>query len=145
MSRLCFWLSVFLSAGFLPLQAQDWLTAYNESVAAYNQGNLQNAYTLGKEALSRYQQQGDRQHANYMAVLQAMNQALLEGHLAEALYGAGQPDEAVRHFAAAMQVLDSRDNVPADYLSFCYSYGSLLLPISTKYLNFIRPRSPTRW
>ncbi len=201
MKNFCLWFCVFLGS-FSSLQAQDWLAAYKQSVEAYNQGDLPKAYTLGKEALNSYQQQGDRQHANYMAVLRqmsvvsfdlnkleeaaryaeeevkgwqqagtvdelsyinaldnlgliyttagnypeavavlqqawqmaaqrtdmdAVDKALIEGHLAEALYGTGQPDEAAGHFAAAMQVLDRQDNVPADYLSFSYSYGSLLL------------------
>ncbi len=72
----------------------------------------------------------------------AVDKAIIEGHLAEALYGANQLTKSAIHFAASLQVLDLVDEIPADYISFCYSYGTLSSEIENydnaiKYLSML--------
>lgn len=71
-----------------------------------------------------------------------VDKAIIEGHLAEALYGAGEISSSAAHFEACLKVLDSVDEIPGDYISFCYSYGTLSsenenYPAAIKYLSIL--------
>lgn len=179
---------------------QEWLSLYNQSLEYYNTGEYKAALSTGEDALSKYKQEADTGHANFMAILRQLsvtayalndipkavsyakeevdgwrsvasvdeatyisaldnlgvintsagsfenaianlskalemvslsssldevNKAIIEGHLAEALYGGGELTASEEHFVNVMNVLDSVEEVPADYLNFCYSYGTL--------------------
>ncbi|MEN8248025.1 MAG: CHAT domain-containing tetratricopeptide repeat protein [Bacteroidota bacterium] len=54
-----------------------------------------------------------------------VEKAIIEGHLAEVLYANGKNNESAEHFQSSLAILDQLDEIPADYLNFCYSYGSL--------------------
>ena len=56
--------------------------------------------------------------------------ALIEGHLALAEYGAGELNDSKVHFQSAFQVLDQLEELPGDYINFCYSYGILCIELS---------------
>ncbi|RLD24712.1 MAG: hypothetical protein DRI71_01760 [Bacteroidetes bacterium] len=54
-----------------------------------------------------------------------IEKAVIEGHLAEVLFAAGKLKESEAHFISCLMVLDEVEDIPGDYISFCYSYGSL--------------------
>ena len=57
--------------------------------------------------------------------LDEIGQAVLEGHLADALYDLGQIKASSEHFKKSLLVLDKKEDVPEDYIQFCYSFGLL--------------------
>lgn len=180
--------------------AQDWLTAYNNSVELYNQGNSENALEEARRSESLYSKQYSTDHNNYRAILRqlsvicydinelktginyarkevnswrsttsvdeltyidaldnlgvlysgnqqydsailvlqeairmaalhtdydAYEMAMKTAHLADAMYGGSNLQESEALFENAFAVLDQSEELPAEYLSFCYSYGKV--------------------
>ena len=200
MGRVLVILILFISSLLPQAYAQEWLDAYNQSLAFYENDQLEESLTSCKEALKYYKREADVDHANYRVILRQLSvicynlnklsdgqqyaleeveswrsasmvdeptyidaldnlgviytasgeydksiiilteslkvaesnsdkdetaRAIIEGHLAEALFAAGNLEESANHFIACLKVLDSIEEVPADYINFCYSYGTL--------------------
>ncbi len=180
--------------------AQEWLTAYNNSVALYNEGDSEKALTEATRSKSLYTKKYNIDHNNYRALLRQLSiinydlsqlekgvfyakteviswrntitvneviyvdaldnlgvlyaanlqydssvlilqeaiqlaianaaynpvaLGLKEGHLAEALYGSGNIDKSEIWFEKSFALLEQSEELPAEYLSFCYSYGKV--------------------
>lgn len=191
---------VFLTTATTLVCAQDWLTAYNNSVELYNQGNSEEAFDEAKRSESLYSKQYATDHNNYRAILRQLSvicydinnlksgigyarkevkswrntssvdeptfidaldnlgvlyganqqydsailvlqeairlatlnaeydqtsMAIKAAHLADALYGGGNLQESETTFEKAFQVLEQSEELPAEYLSFCYSFGKV--------------------
>ncbi len=185
-------------------RAQDWLTAYNNSVALFNDGNDAKALAEAQRSEQLYKKQYNPDHNNYRAILRQLavvcynlneldqgkkyavrevtswrstlqvdelsymdaldilgilyvaNQqydsaiivlqeavrlgsskpgypatelALKQCHLADALAGSGDANQAYIRFSEAMPVLEQNEELPAEYLSFCYSFGKTALAV----------------
>ncbi len=182
------------------LSAQDWLTAYNNSVALYNEADSEKALIEATRSEALYKKQYDIDHNNYRAILRqisiisydlyqlkqgiyfaktevdswrntitvdeviyvgaldilgvlyaansqydsailvlqeairlAMSNStykpdelgLKQGHLADALYGSGNLNKSEIWFEKSLALLEQAEELPAEYLSFCYSYGKV--------------------
>lgn len=180
--------------------SQDWLTAYNNSVALYNDGNTEKAIDEAVRSENLYKKQYDVDHNNYRAILRQLsiiNYDLFElekgisfaktevlswrntvsvdeityidaldnlgvlytanlqydsaiimlqeavslatarsdydqvelglksGHLADALFGSGNYEQSELWFEKSLAILEQAEELPAEYLSFCYSYGKV--------------------
>lgn len=180
--------------------AQDWLTAYNNSIALYNEGNTEKALEEATTCEGLYKKQYDVDHNNYRAILRhlsilnydlyqlekgiifaktevaswrntisvdeivyidaldnlgvlytansqydsaiiALQEAvklatgnstydqlelgLKSGHLADALFGSGNFEQSELWFEKSLALLEQVEELPAEYLSFCYSYGKV--------------------
>ena len=180
--------------------AQDWLTAYTNSVALYNDGNSEKALEEVARSEALYKNQYDIDHNNYRAILRQLSMinydlyeiesgvyfarkevaswrntisvdevvytdaldnlgvlyatnsqydsailvlqeairlamaissydpvelGLKEGHLADALFGSGNLDKSEIWFEKSFALLEQAEELPAEYLSFCYSYGKV--------------------
>lgn len=191
-------LNIFL--GSPNVVAQDWLTAYNNSVALYNEGDANKALEEAVRSEALYKKQYDINHNNYRALLRQLSiinydlndlstgiyyashevaswktatavdevsyigaldnlgvlytanlqydsailvlqEAVLlgsqqtaydqlelglnQGHLADALFGSGELEKSEMWFEKCFVLLEQSEELPADYLSFCYSYGKV--------------------
>ena len=69
-----------------------------------------------------------------------VDKAIIEGHLAVANFASGELETSRRQFESAMGILEQLDEIPADYLNFNYTYGTLLVELKSyslaeKYLS----------
>ena len=202
--RLNFYIILFVGLNILfssrTAVAQDWLTAYNNSVALYSEGDASKALEEAVRSEALYKKQYDINHNNYRALLRQLSiinydlndlskgvyyaghevaswktainvdevayigaldnlgvlytanlqydsailvlqeavslgtqqvaydqveLALNQGHLADALFGSGELEKSAMWFEKSFALLEQSEELPADYLSFCYSYGKV--------------------
>lgn len=182
------------------IKAQEWLTAYNNSVELYNSGNSAKAFEEAKRSEALYSKQYATDHNNYRAILRQLSvvcydlnnlpiginyarkevnswriastvdestyidaldnlgvlysgnqqydsailvlqealrmaalktdydpfgMAIKTAHLADAMYGGGNLQESETLFEKSFAELEQSEELPAEYLSFCYSYGKV--------------------
>lgn len=128
---------------YAQVEVDSWKSASNVDENAYidaldNLGVMQtytedfdNAITNLNEAL---------QLVKVTSIKSDAEQALIEGHLAQAYFARGDLEASKEHFQSALGVLDQVDEIQDDYLNFTYSYGTLLVEtkeyaLATKYLT----------
>ncbi len=208
-----------------PVLSQDWLTAYNNSVELYNDGNAAKALDEAMRSEQLYQKQYDINHNNYRAILRQLSvvsydlqnlnegivyankevsswrkavnvneasyidaldilgvlysaneqydsavyilqeasnlvsvtidydlteKAIKQGHLASALYGSGDLEQSYEQFKKVIEVLEQSEELPAEYLSFCYTYGKACVALKDyhagiKYLKIMLDYYPPEY
>lgn len=58
-----------------------------------------------------------------------IEKAIKESHLAEALYGSGDLKQSYTQLKSALAILEQSEELPAEYLSFCYTFGKTCIAI----------------
>jgi len=126
-------------------EVESWRVASKVDAVSYidaldNLGIIYTALGEYEEAVEILTECFNSSNAN--PIKSDVDKAIVEGHLAEALYGAGELSSSAVHFEACLKVLDLIDEIPNDYISFCYSYGSLSsenenYPAAIKYLSVL--------
>jgi tetratricopeptide (TPR) repeat protein len=122
-----------LAVDYAKQEVESWRSATTVEEATYidaldnlgvmytGSGNFQEAIKVLSESLDLARNSNEKQPDE---------KALIEGHLALAEYGAGDLNNSKQHFQSAFKVLDQLEELPGDYINFCYSYGIVCIELS---------------